>query len=124
MKIFLCLMILTLTVSANSKPNPRIAYEQASKGKAVIIDVRESDEIKSGMINKAKWFPLSKIEQDKEWKKDFLKLTKNKKIYLHCRSGKRSEKVKKILNSQGIASENLGGYEELKNILPLSGKNK
>jgi rhodanese-related sulfurtransferase len=99
--------------------DPKTAYSLSQKNEAVMIDVREEDEIQSGMVKGAKWFPLSKIENDKNWKKEFTKLAGDKKIFLYCRSGRRSEKVLNILKDVGIESKNIGGYETLKTILPV-----
>lgn len=97
--------------------DPKSAYEKVKEGKAVIIDVREADEIKEGMIDKALWFPLSKIKSDKNWKNDFEKMANGKEIFLYCRSGRRSEMAKESLSKNGIKSENIGGYEDLKKVL-------
>ncbi len=119
MKKIFALLLTLFTLSAISATEPKTAYSMVQKGEAVIIDVREEDEIKSGMIKDAKWFPLSKVLNDKNWKEDLTKVAGNKKIFLHCRSGKRSEKVMNILKDNGIPSENIGGYESLKKILPV-----
>jgi rhodanese-related sulfurtransferase len=121
MKKLLTLLLSFFTFTAISATTPKEAYSLAQKGEAVIVDVREQDEIKLGMIKDAKWFPLSKVLNDKKWKEDFVKVADGKTIFLHCRSGKRSEKVLNILKDNGIASENIGGYETLKNILPTTG---
>lgn len=118
MKKFLLLVLSLLSISAFAETDPKAAYEMTKKGKAVIVDVREADEIKSGMIEGAKWFPLSKMQTDKNWKDEFQKLTEGKTIFLHCRSGNRSGKAKDILSKDGIESENIGGYETLKTVLP------
>lgn len=120
MKKIITLLLTLFTVSAISATDPKTAYSMVQKDQAVIIDVREEDEVKSGMIKDAKWFPLSKVLNDKAWKEDFMKVTGDKKIFLHCRSGKRSERVMNILKDNGISSENIGGYESLKKILPVS----
>ena len=99
--------------------DPKTAYALVQKNEAVMIDVREEDEVQSGMVKDARWFPLSKIENDKNWKKEFTKLTDDKKIFLYCRSGRRSEKVLNILKEAGIESKNIGGFETLKTILPV-----
>lgn len=99
--------------------DPKTAYDQVRKGEAVLIDVREADEIKSGMIKDAKWFPMSQVNSGANWKKNFQKLADNKKIYLYCRSGNRSGKVQETLKENGIDSENLGGMLTLKDILPV-----
>lgn len=72
------------------------------------------------MIDKAVWFPLSKMKNDKNWKSEFEKMVKDKEIFLYCRSGRRSEIEKEILSKNGIKSENIGGYEDLKKILKIS----
>ncbi|MFP5386193.1 MAG: rhodanese-like domain-containing protein [Bacteriovoracia bacterium] len=112
--ITLLLTIFSLTAAAS---DPQNAYSMVEKGEAVIIDVREKDEVEEGMIKNAKWFPLSKVMNAKDWKKDFKKLTEGKKIFLYCRSGNRSGKVLNILKENGITSSNLGGYEDLLKVL-------
>ncbi|MFA6236048.1 MAG: rhodanese-like domain-containing protein [Bacteriovorax sp.] len=119
MKSLFLVLISLLSFSVLAGTEPKAAYEMAKAGKAVIVDVREADEIKTGMIDGAKWFPLSKMKEDKNWKKDFEELTKGKTIFLHCRSGNRSGKAQDILGKDGIESENIGGYETLKAILPV-----
>jgi rhodanese-related sulfurtransferase len=118
MKKLIAMILTALSLNAYST-DPKTAYDMVQKGEAVIIDVREEDEIKSGMIKNAKWFPLSKITKDKTWKEDFKQLVGDKTIFLHCRSGARSEKAMNILKENGITSENIGGYESLKKILPV-----
>ena len=98
---------------------PQAAYKMVKNGEAVMIDVREKDEVKSGIIKEAKWFPLSKISNDKNWKNEFTKIVDGKKIFLYCRSGRRSEKVMTILKENGITSENIGGHEELKKMIQM-----
>jgi rhodanese-related sulfurtransferase len=97
---------------------PKEAYQLAKEGKAILVDVREETEIKEGMIDLAISFPLSKIENDSNWKNEFIQLTKGKEIYLYCRSGARSGRVKGILKENKIESQNLGGFMTLGSLLP------
>lgn len=113
--VLMLIALLSFNVFATT---PQEAYKMAKEGKAVIVDVREQDEIKDGMVDIAAWFPMSKINTDESWKQDFAKLTKGKKIFLYCRSGNRSGKVQNILKENGIESENIGGYMTLKDELP------
>lgn len=92
----------------------------AKEGKAVLVDVREGPELKSGMIEGAEWFPMSKLESESNWKTQFTAIAKDRVVFLYCRSGNRSGKVRTILKSNGIDSENLGGFETLKEILPVT----
>jgi rhodanese-related sulfurtransferase len=110
------LTLFSLTVFAET---PMEAFEMASKGLAVLIDVREEAEIKDGMIVNALWFQMSKTKDDKEWVTKFRKMIQNKKVFLYCRSGNRSGQMKVILEKQGIAAENIGGIMTLKEKLPL-----
>lgn len=118
MKKIIALLLSFISLNSIAATDPKTAYSMVQNNEAVIIDVREENELKAGMIKDAKWFPLSKVTNDNNWKIDFKKLTEGKKIFLHCRSGARSEKVMNILKQNGIESENLGGYETLKHELP------
>lgn len=120
LKRLLAVFFTLFSVNALSNVGPQEAYQEMQSDKAVIIDVREKDELPPGMIKGAKWFPLSKFSNDKNWQEDFRKLVNNKTIYLYCRSGNRSERVLNLLKENGISSQNLGGYEELKHKLPTS----
>lgn len=120
MKILLSFLMFFLLSYAISATDPSMVYSLVKEGKAVIVDVREKDEIKSGMIDKAIWFPKSKMTSDPNWKEDFLKLTKDKKVFLYCRSGKRAKDCQEILQKNGIEAENIGGYEQLKTVLPTT----
>lgn len=94
-------------------------FENSQNGKVVIIDVREKGEIDEGMLPGAKWIPLSKIQSENNWDKEFKEIAgDNKKVYLYCRSGGRAEKVRQLLKDKGISAANLGGYESLSKQLP------
>jgi rhodanese-related sulfurtransferase len=119
MKKLFALILTLFTINALSATDPKTAYTMVQKGEAVFIDVREEDEVKLGMIKDAKWFPLSKIENNKKWQEEISTIAGDKKIFLHCATGRRSEKAMNILKDNGIPSENIGGYETLKKILSL-----
>lgn len=118
MKQFFAVLALLLPLLSNAATSNEEAYKLVKEKKAVMIDVREENEVKDGMIDQSIWFPLSKIEKDKNWEKEFKEITKDKKIFLYCRSGRRSGKVMTLLKEKGIPSENLGGYEDIKKNVP------
>jgi phage shock protein E len=121
LKILLSLIsLLNLNAYAISTDEIQALKEE----KAVIIDIREKDEIETGMIDKAIWFPMSKIYQDKQWSESFKQHAKDKKVFIYCRSGSRVESVKKELKRLGIEATNLGGYNSLKSKLPSIIPNK
>lgn len=121
MKEFLILFLTIFVPFKVFATDPQTAYKMVQRGEAVMIDVREEDEIKSGKMKDAKWFPLSKVTDDKNWKKEFTKMIDGKEIFLYCRSGRRSEKFIAILKENSITAKNIGGYEELKKVIPVDG---
>ena len=72
-----------------------------------LVDVRTQQEFKSGHLEDAsniEWQNISVIIEDIE---------KDKKIYLYCRSGNRSQKATNILIELGYQDvTNLGGLED------------
>jgi rhodanese-related sulfurtransferase len=115
-KIFiLFLVLLTTIVSATT---PQDAYKMYLNKQAYIVDVREIEEIQNGMIDGAMWFPRSQMLTDKKLLADFKTLTLKKKVFLYCQKGKRAGECHNFLKGQKVDSENLGGYDELKEVLP------
>lgn len=93
---------------------PQEALEAQKSGRAQIVDVREADEIRSGMVKDAVWLPLSSVQtQDALAQKTIAQLDRKKVIYVYCRSGSRSAKVAAQLQGQGFEVRNLGGFSAL-----------
>ncbi len=68
---------------------------------AIIIDVREEDEFNQAHIKNSILIPLSKLTSEK-----IISLNPdNKKIIIHCRSGKRSKVAANILINQNYTGE-------------------
>lgn len=68
-----------------------------------IIDVREAEEVATGMIPGAVHIPLGLIE----FRKD--ELDKSKEYIMVCRSGGRSGRATLFLESQGYKAVNMAG---------------
>ncbi|MCC5800718.1 rhodanese-like domain-containing protein [Rossellomorea vietnamensis] len=68
-----------------------------------IIDVREDEEVASGMIPAAKHIPLGSIESRMG------ELDKTKEYIMVCRSGGRSGQASQFLESQGFKVINMTG---------------
>ena len=75
----------------------------------LIVDVRSLEEVKTGIIQDAIHIEWTKI--DKEINN--IDITKDRPIYLYCRSGNRSGKAAVILEKIGFTNViNAGGIDE------------
>ena len=92
----------------------KIANIQVKSGAAVLIDVREEEELReSGIAEGALWMPMSKMgEDDADWTAFKQNLPKDKPIFLYCRSGNRSGRVAEFLRLEGYDTNNLGGFKD------------
>jgi rhodanese-related sulfurtransferase len=80
---------------------------------AVLVDVREKDELKGGMAQGARHFPFSQFSADSpEWKAFVAGLSKDKQVVLYCAVGGRAGKVADALAGQGFKVANMGGFED------------
>ncbi len=90
------------------------AYELMTAKKAVMLDIREKDEIKEGMIKGANWLPLSELNSNPTATvKNLKNLMKDKELYIYCRSGRRADAFISQIKADGIKGLNLGGYNDL-----------
>ena len=98
---------------------PKILNKNKTKtiSKPIIIDVRTLREYNRGHISCSKG-PLEIQNKPNNWLKTVLKWTDNnrsKKIIVYCRSGRRSEIAKNILEENGFSNViNGGGFEKNK----------
>ena len=73
----------------------------------LVIDVRTGQEYKTGHVEEAiniEWQDISQILED---------IKKDKKLYLYCRSGNRSQKATNILIDLGYEDvTNIGGIKD------------
>lgn len=88
-------------------------YRAAVPGSTIMLDVRNDDEVSSGMLPQAVHIPLGELQRR------ISELDKSKEIYLYCRSGNRTQIAFDILKQAGF--ENVicsiqGGYELLKTL--------
>ena len=73
---------------------------QEESGSVVIIDVREVDEFAEVFSPLAVNFPLSTFAMDAICKR----YDRNERLFMLCRSGRRSEKAAYLIASQGFTS--------------------
>ena len=91
----------------------RKAVSEFQSGAAVLLDVRENEEVAAGRVKGALVFPKSRLGTA-DWEKFTASLKKDKPIYVYCRSGRRSEEVVGELRKLGFKAESAGGLNDLK----------
>jgi len=80
--------------------------------KAVVLDVRSSQEFNSGHVNGAQNIPLNKVEQKIEKIKKL-----NKPVITCCASGIRSASASNILKQHGIEVINGGSWTKVDSLV-------
>ena len=109
-------ILLTLIISGSFVAFAENKLEITHTSNSILIDVRTDAEWNDGYIETAIHIPLDKILQ----KIEFATESKDQAIYLYCRSGKRSAKAEKALQSIGyINAKNIGGMKQASSSLQL-----
>ena len=105
----------TIAMAAEHTQDPLAAVQQAvADQKAVLVDVRETEEWNEGHLSGARSLPLSVLEQGVKPESLTNLLPKNKIIYVHCLSGGRCLKAAEILQPLGYDVRPLKpGYQAL-----------
>lgn len=104
------LMIHSLMAAPIPAITPVNAMKLLNEKKAIIIDVRETEELKSGMVKDAIVFPLSLMNTD-AFEEMILSLPIDKTLILYCRTGRRSTIMGIELEKRGYSILNMGGFE-------------
>lgn len=81
-----------------SAVGPAAAISLINSEKTVLLDVREMNEINSGMLNEAIHIPLSSLNK----RLSELDKYKNDSVLVYCRSGNRSGSVCRTLTGRGF----------------------
>ena len=108
----------SVTLSApgvdHTKDTPDEVRKAVADGKAVLIDVRETDEWKEGHLKDALHLSLSELKAGVPTEKLKSLLPSGKIAYLHCASGRRSLKAADLLKTAGFETKPLQpGYVDL-----------
>ncbi|NBW82968.1 rhodanese-like domain-containing protein [bacterium] len=88
-------------------------YRAAKPGTAVMLDVRNNEEVAQGMLSNAVHIPLGELGSRQA------ELDKSKEIFLYCRSGNRTQMALEILKDAGfpnVICSIQGGYDLLKTL--------
>lgn len=120
-KLILAVVIITsilfrfVFASSLESIKPIDAQKMVTEKKAIILDVRESEELKEGKVKDAIVIAKSLMDNNKEaWGREIAKLPKDKTIIVYCRSGRRSGIVGEELVKKGFKVLNMGGFSTWK----------
>jgi len=89
---------------------PAEAARLVATGKAVLIDVRESEEWVDGVAAPAHLLALSDLAGARRTWTTFLARHRDDELILYCRSGGRSCSAADVLANEGFRVANLGGF--------------
>lgn len=98
--------------SKGEKISAQDSFKMVSDGKAILVDVREQEEVDDGMASPAQWLPTSEIESQSEVYHKFLKsLSKDKPVIIYCAAGVRAGRFAITLQGMGFKTYNMGGFD-------------
>jgi rhodanese-related sulfurtransferase len=103
--------VLALTTNLAAATIPEKAVDLVKAEKAILLDVREADEVQAGMVKGARHFATSKVGTP-EWEKFVGTLQKDKEIFTYCARGGRADKVAATLRERGFKASGAGGFAE------------
>ena len=78
---------------------PETVYRWIGSGEAVLVDVREADELPQARLGKAVHVPMSAFDPE------LIPVGTGKKVVFICAQGARSEHVRQYVVAQGILRE-------------------
>lgn len=106
---------LTAPLNAAEKLKPVAIKAQVSTSAVTVIDVRETSELKDGVIAGAWSLPSSEIKaQGARYKETLAAIPKDKEVYVYCAVGGRAARFVDELVNKGYKAHNIGGFAELK----------
>ena len=101
-----------------SEARPHEAWQRLKRSEAILVDVREGDEVNVGRVPEAVHIPLGRLEQRSR------ELPMEMEILLICRSGNRSSVAARALAEKGFRSTNVEGGAQawVEQGLPFTGR--
>ena len=98
------------------KITPAAAAQRAVEGSAILVDVRERNELNAGMAKGARWYPSSSIEDDPDGYKKFIEsLPADRTLVFYCAAGVRAGAAAEIARKElGRRTANFGGFKDWK----------
>lgn len=103
-------LMLRPLIMGGRRITPADAAAQIAAGTAVLIDVRNPDEWRSGAAAPAALLSLGDLKSERREWKPYLEKNREKLLILYCASGMRSGVAAGILKKEGFRVANLGGF--------------
>lgn len=92
---------------------PLEANARVDRGAAVLVDVREADEVALGMALPARWLPKSRLDADPDALSSLLRsVPLPRELIFYCARGRRAQVVAELAAAQGRAVRNMGRYQD------------
>ena len=116
MKLFLLLglvfavLFFVQRMLAGPTLKPEEAARRIAAGTAILIDVREADEWRDGVVKGALLLPLSDLQGARTQWKPVLAADAGKELILYCRSGHRAGVAARLLAGEKFKTANAGGF--------------
>ncbi len=111
--LFCFILFLFLACSSTSKVKV-VSYDHIVEKQGLVIDVREENEIKLGMVKDALWIPLSKMKSNpKEVSQEITMKSQGRPVFIYCRSGKRASQFIELIEGSKKNVTNIGGFDSL-----------
>ncbi len=96
-----CVVTGTACAADHTTDSLETVKKSVGSGKAVLVDVRETDEWKDGHITQARHVALSDLKSGVPVEKLKEKIPAGSVVYLHCASGRRCLAAADLLKKQG-----------------------
>lgn len=103
------LKMLTTMFTPAPRATPADSMARLRSGKALLVDVREPGEWRSGVAHSAALLPLSDLTGERVKWKPFLAGVADRELLLYCASGARSRMAANVLAAEGFRAANAGG---------------
>jgi rhodanese-related sulfurtransferase len=112
--VLLAVLPTAITARGANQISPKDAYSATLTNRAILVDVREKDEVtETGIADLAVWLPTSTIETRGKAFNDALRSwPKEQKLIFYCRSGRRSEKSADLFSTFGYRTYNAGSIKD------------
>ncbi len=119
------LFVIVQKVRAADTIDPAEAARRVAAGTAILIDVREPDEWRDGVVTGAYLLSLSDLRGERKKWKPVLAANRDKELICYCRSGARSGMAIGILKQESFTATNAGGFSAWKSAgQPVSKPNR